>query len=57
MGSRSSSALTVLQPVVQLEDPHIWSDAKHRLSLRFAIYECLVRYDNSGGFLPALAES
>ena len=57
MSSRSASKFTVLQPSVQLDDPHIWSDAKNRLSLRFSIYECLVRYDNCGGYLPALAES
>jgi len=50
--------LTVLQSYVQLSDPHVWSDARNRLSIRFAVYESLVRYDERGGrYRPALAQS
>ena len=49
--------LTIVQPVIQLGDPHIWTDVRDRLNLRAAVYECLVRRGRSGGFLPALAAS
>ena len=49
--------LTVLQPYVWLGDPHMWTDAKSRLSIRFAMYESLVRYGERGGYGPALAQA
>ena len=49
--------LTVLQSYVQLGDPHVWTDARNRLSIRFAIYESLVRYGEHGLYRPALAQS
>jgi len=51
------SKLTVLQPQVWLGDPHVSSDDKNSLSIIFNLYEALVRYNGSGGYLPALAES
>ena len=49
--------LTVLQPYVWLGDPHMWTDAKSRLSIRFAMYESLVRYGERGDYGPALAQA
>ena len=57
MSSRAIRTLTVLQPAVEWGDPHIWSDTTDLLNLRSAVYECLVRHDSTGGFLPALAAS
>ena len=49
--------LTVLQSYVQLGDPHVWSDARNRLNIRFAAYESLVSYDERGMYRPALTQS
>ena len=58
MDPRPVKELTMLQSYTQLGDPHVWSDARNRLSVRFAIYESLVRYDERGGmYRPALAQS
>lgn len=57
MTLRPTEKLTVLQSYVQLGDPHLWSDARNRLSIRFAIYESLVGYGERGLYRPALAQS
>ena len=46
---------TILQPSVQLADPHICSDAKNRLNLLSAIFDTLVRRDAAGLFVAGLA--
>lgn len=48
--------LTILQPHVQLADPHIASDNKNRLSILAAMFEALVRLDQQGRYKPLLAE-
>jgi peptide/nickel transport system substrate-binding protein len=48
--------LRILQPSAVLLDPHVWTDDKDRLSIRYAIYEALVSYDKEGSYQPALAE-
>lgn len=47
--------MIIVQKSVTLADPHICSDAKNRLSILNAIFDCLVRRDSSGKFIPALA--
>ena len=46
---------TVLQPSCPLSDPHMWTDGRDRLSLRYAVYEALVRYGPDGRYQPDLA--
>jgi peptide/nickel transport system substrate-binding protein len=46
---------TILQPSCPISDPHMWTDGRDRLSLRYAIYETLVRYGPDGGYEPSLA--
>jgi len=48
--------LTILQPHVQLADPHIASDNKNRLSILAAMFEALVQRDHQGHYQPLLAE-
>ena len=57
MNLKPAKELIVLQSYVDLGDPHVWSDARNRLSIRFAIYEPLVRHDGRGTYRPALAQS
>jgi peptide/nickel transport system substrate-binding protein len=49
--------VTILQNSVSLGDPHLWTDNRDRLSVRFAVYETLVKFAEDGTFLPCLAES
>ena len=49
--------LTILQTQVSIADPHIAGDNKDRLSILSAMVEALVRRDDQGTFVPALAES
>ena len=49
--------LVVLQPSIQLLDPHVWTDDRSRLSIRFSIHEPLVRYGQHGLHRPILAQS
>lgn len=46
---------TILQPSCPLSDPHMWTDGRDRLSLRYAVYETLVRYGPDGRYQPGLA--
>ena len=46
---------TVRQPSCSLSDPHMWTDGRDRLSLRYAVYEALVRYGPDGRYQPDLA--
>jgi peptide/nickel transport system substrate-binding protein len=46
---------TILQPSCPLSDPHMWTDGRDRLSLRYAVYETLVRYGPDGCYQPDLA--
>ena len=50
-----TSELTILQTHVTIADPHISSDNKDSLNIRFAIYEALVRFDDQANFVPSLA--
>lgn len=47
--------LRVLQPVARLADPHVWTDNRGLLSIRWALYEPLVRYGEGGNHRPVLA--
>lgn len=49
--------LTIVQARVTPGDPHINTDGRDQLSLRYAIYDTLVRRDSAGRFVPALASS
>jgi peptide/nickel transport system substrate-binding protein len=46
---------TILQPSCPISDPHMWTDGRDRLSLRYAVYETLVRYGPDGRYQPSLA--
>jgi peptide/nickel transport system substrate-binding protein len=48
---------TVLQPSCSLSDPHMWTDGRDRLSLRYAVYETLVGHGPDGRYQPALASA
>ena len=45
------------QPVAYLNDPHVWVDSRAIVSIRFAIYESLVKYDRNARNRPGLASS
>jgi peptide/nickel transport system substrate-binding protein len=47
----------VAQPTTYLNDPHIWVDSRAVLSVRFSMFEPLVKYDKNNQFIPGLAES
>ena len=49
--------ITVLQPLVELIDPHVLDDNKSRRSIISALYETLVERDQIGHFVPALAKN
>ncbi len=49
--------LTILQPRAYVGDPHVMSDDRSRLSIIFSVYESLVRREQGGTYMPALAES
>jgi peptide/nickel transport system substrate-binding protein len=52
-----NDSITVVQPRINIGDPHICSDSKSRLSMLFSLYEALVDRDSEGVFSPSLAES
>ena len=47
----------VAQPSAYLNDPHIWVDSRAVLSIRFSMFEALVKYDKDNQFIPGLAIS
>jgi len=49
--------ITVLQPLVELGDPHVCDDDKSRRSIIRAMYESLVERDETSLYIPALAKS
>ncbi|MCA9984263.1 MAG: ABC transporter substrate-binding protein [Anaerolineales bacterium] len=49
--------MIIVQSDVRLADPHICSDARNRLNIFTAIFDALVRRDDQGNFIPALASS
>ncbi len=53
----SHDSITIVQPRVNIGDPHICSDSKSRVSMLFSLYEALVRRDSEGAYIPSLAES
>jgi len=55
MGLQPATEFTILQSRVRLGDPHVWSDDRNHLSIRWAIYEPLVHYDKEGRYRPGLA--
>ena len=57
MKLQPTEGFTVLQTSVTLNDPHIWSDNRDCLSIRWAMYEPLVCFGEGGQHRPALAES
>jgi peptide/nickel transport system substrate-binding protein len=46
----------IAQPSAYLTDPHQWVDSKAVLSIRFSMFEALVKYDKKNSFVPGLAE-
>ena len=52
---QSSETLTILNRRAELGDPHIVSDNRDLLSIRYALYEPLVRLDELGNPMPVLA--
>jgi peptide/nickel transport system substrate-binding protein len=50
-------AITVVQPRINIGDPHICSDSKSRVSILFSLYEALVQREPGGAYAPSLAES
>ena len=49
--------ITIVQPRIDIGDPHICSDSKSRVSMLFSLYEALVRREPGGAYVPSLAES
>ncbi len=49
--------LTIYQRGGGYPDPHLWIEPRSALSIRFAVFEGLVRYDAGLNIVPALAES
>ena len=49
MGSKLAEKITVLQPLVELSDPHVLDDNKNRRSILSAMYEPLVERDQTAG--------
>lgn len=49
--------LTIAQPAARVVDPHITSDRRAQLGIRFAVYDALVARDATGAFVPALASA
>ena len=47
--------VVVGQPAAYLIDPHVWVDSRAIVSIRFAIYESLVKYDRNARNVPGLA--
>jgi peptide/nickel transport system substrate-binding protein len=45
----------IVQAGVRLGDPHINTDSRDRLALRFSVSDALVRRDDTGAYVPALA--
>ena len=50
-------SITIVQPRIDIGDPHICSDSKSRVSMLFSLYEALVRREPEGAYAPSLAES
>ncbi len=50
-------SLTICQPGGIFPDPHLWIEPRSQLSIRFAVFEGLVRYAADLSIVPALAES
>jgi len=55
MGLPSTKELTVLQPSVELGDPHICDDDRDRGSIMCALYEPLIQHGSGGDYQPCLA--
>lgn len=55
--ARVPQSCTVVQPRVELADPHVVSDIRDRRSIVDAVFDGLVRRDAAGRFVPWLAES
>lgn len=53
--SWQDNGMNIIQKSVTLADPHICSDAKNRFSIFNAIFDCLVKRDSAGRFIPALS--
>lgn len=49
-------AFTVVQAKVGVDDPHLTTDNRDRLSIRFSIYDALVHRSGLDGYSPRLAE-
>jgi peptide/nickel transport system substrate-binding protein len=51
-----ATALRITQPSVGVIDPHVWTDARDLLNIRFAVYEPLVWPDWSGAYTGVVAQ-
>lgn len=47
--------LRIAQATVDPGDPHVNTDGRDRLSLRYSVYDTLVRRDSTGRYVPSLA--
>ncbi len=50
-------SLTICQPGGVFPDPHLWIEPRSQLSIRFAVFEGLVRYGSDLSIQPSLAEN
>jgi peptide/nickel transport system substrate-binding protein len=54
------SELTIIQSLVEIGDPHRWSDNYNKLSILFNIYDTIVSHEEGnsyGSYTPAIARS
>lgn len=49
--------IVILQPIAEMVNPHIWTDSRASLGIRFSLYEALVKQDAQGKYWPSLATS
>lgn len=53
----SPETVTILQGQVTVNDPHVSTDDRDKLSILFSLYDSLMTRDDGGGFTPSLAHS
>lgn len=51
------NSLIICQPGGIFPDPHLWIEPRSQLSIRFAVFEGLVKYAADMSIMPSLAES
>ncbi len=56
-GARSVRSLTITQAATPLLDPHVWTDDRSALNLRWSVFDPLIHAAPGGAHEPALASS